>query len=76
MLLWAGVGFSSVIINTVNAVGILRGVNILQDPLTMIATGVFGSLNSVGLWLAFLPPAGYARRVRGGSAPQETTGPL
>lgn len=69
MLLWAAVGLSSVTINVVNASGLLRGINILQDPLTMIATGVFGSLNSLWLWLAFLPPAGYARRVRGGSAP-------
>jgi hypothetical protein len=73
MLLWGGVGLSSVVINSFNALGILRGINVLQDPLTMIATGVFGSLNAIGLWLAFLPPEGYARRVRGGSAPGGAT---
>jgi hypothetical protein len=67
VFLWALVGTSSVLINTVNVAGILRGINVLQDPVTMLATGVLGSLNSVALWLAFLPPEAYARWIRRGA---------
>lgn len=72
LVLWACVGISSTLINASNAVAVLRGLNVLQDPATMIATGVLGSVNSVALWLAFLPPASYAARVRRG-APGPTT---
>jgi hypothetical protein len=68
VLLWALVGASSVLINAVNVAGLLRGVNVLQDPLTMLATGVLGSFNSVALWLAFLPPEAYARWIRRGAS--------
>jgi hypothetical protein len=73
MLLLGGVGLSSVVINSFNALGTLRGIDVLHDPTTMIVTGVFGSLNAIGLWLAFLPPEGYVRRVRGESAPGAAT---
>jgi len=67
VLLWALVGTSSVLINAVNVAALLRDINVLQDPLTMLTTGLLGSFNSVALWLAFLPPEGYARWVRGGA---------
>lgn len=63
-LLWALVGLSTTIINAVNASASLRGLNVLLDPTTMIATGGLGLFNAVALWLAFLPPAAYARRIR------------
>jgi hypothetical protein len=64
VLLWGLVGVSSTAINLANAIAALRGVNVLADPLTMLATGSLGAWNAVALWLAFLPPAAYARRVR------------
>jgi hypothetical protein len=64
VLLWGLVGVSSTAINLANAVAALRGVNVLADPVTMLATGSLGAWNAVALWLAFLPPASYARWVR------------
>jgi hypothetical protein len=65
MLLWGLVGVSSTTINLQNAFAIVRGIDTLSDPASMLTTAFLGSFNAVALWLAFLPPAAYARRVRG-----------
>jgi hypothetical protein len=67
-LLWGLVGVSTMGINFANAWTALRGVNVLQDPFAMAATGCLGLFNAVAMWLAFLPPEAYVRRVRGASA--------
>jgi hypothetical protein len=68
VLLWGLVGLSSTAINLANAATALRGVNVLADPATMLVTGTFGAFNAVALWLAFLPPEAYARRIRARAA--------
>jgi hypothetical protein len=68
VFLWGLVGLSSTIINVNNVVAIVRGVNTMVDPGTALTTAVLGCFNAVALFLAFLPPAGYARWVRGGRA--------
>ena len=55
--LWGVVGVSTVVIDGINFVPGWRGVNVLQDPVTMIGTGVLGLVNAIALWLAFAPPA-------------------
>jgi hypothetical protein len=67
VLLWGAVGLSTTVINLANGVASWRGVNVLQDPATMLVTGVFGSFNAIALWLAFLPPERYVRLVRRGA---------
>jgi hypothetical protein len=64
MLLWGLVGISTTAINFANAGAALRGLNVLRDPPTMIATGLLGVFNALCLWLAFLPPERWARTVR------------
>jgi hypothetical protein len=67
VFLWGLVGLSSTIINTNNILAIVRGVNTMADPGTALVTAVMGCFNAGALFLAFLPPAGYARWVRGGA---------
>lgn len=62
--LWGITGISSCCINFVSARSALTGFNVLDDATTMIVTGVLGTINTVCLFLAFLPPAWYAARVR------------
>jgi hypothetical protein len=62
--LWGMTGFSSFCINFVSARTALTGINVLDDAPTMIVTGVLGTINTVCLFLAFLPPAWYAARIR------------
>jgi hypothetical protein len=72
VLLWGLVGVSSTIINVNNILAIVRGVNTMMDPGTALVTAVLGCFNAAALFLAFLPPASYARWVRGGAAPPTT----
>jgi hypothetical protein len=67
VLLWGLVGVSSTIINANNILAIVRGVNTMMDPGTALVTAVLGCFNAAALFLAFLPTAGYARWIRGGS---------
>jgi hypothetical protein len=67
VLLWGLVGLSSTIINANNILAIARGVNTMADPGTALVTAVMGCFNAAALYLAFLPPAGYARWVRQGT---------
>ena len=62
--LWAMTGCSSVLINVANAWTSLAEVSFVDDPLTMTLTGVLGLMNAAFLFLAFLPPASYAARIR------------
>ena len=64
MLLWGLVGLSTVVINFVNALTAWRGLNMLQDPLTLLVTGVLGMSNALALALAFATPERYAAGVR------------
>jgi len=73
ILLWGLVGLSSTIINVNNVLAILRGVNTMLDPGTALVTATFGCFNAAALFLAFLPPASYARWVRGGGEAQGTS---
>lgn len=66
MLLWGLVGISSTVLNVVTSFAIARAVNLMTDPVTMLTTAVLGSFNAAALWIAFVPPARYARWVRGG----------
>ena len=68
VLLWGLVGVSSTIINANNILAIVRGVNTMMDPGTALVTAVLGCFNAAALFFAFLPPASYARWVRGGEA--------
>lgn len=74
VLLWGLVGLSSTIINANNILAIVRGVNTMTDPGTALVTAVLGCFNAGALFLAFLPPAGYARWVRGGDAAPAAAG--
>jgi hypothetical protein len=69
MLLWGLVGISSVVINGVNALTAVRGLNMLQDPVTLLVTGVLGIANALALALAFAAPPSYAAWIRS-RAPQ------
>jgi hypothetical protein len=62
--LWGVTGISSCCINFVSGRTALTGVNVLDDAPTMIFTGILGSTNTLCLFLAFLPPAWYAARIR------------
>jgi hypothetical protein len=68
VLLWGLVGLSSTIINVNNIFAILRGINTVTDPGTALTTATLGCFNALALFLAFLPPAGYARWVRNSGA--------
>ncbi|HVH06872.1 MAG TPA: hypothetical protein VNE71_12825 [Myxococcota bacterium] len=62
--LWAMTGCASVLINVANVWTSLAEISFVDDPLTMIATGVLGLINAACLFLAFLPPTSYAARIR------------
>jgi hypothetical protein len=65
LLLWGLVGLSTVAINFVNGLAAVRGLNMLQDPVTLLVTGVLGLANALALALAFLTPERYAAWIRG-----------
>jgi hypothetical protein len=63
--LWALVSIGSVVINTVGTVmGVQAGGNALDDELLVIVTGSIGMIDSVGIYLAFLPPRRYEAWIR------------
>jgi hypothetical protein len=66
--LWGLTGLSSFCINGVSVRTVLTGINVLDDATTMIVTGILGTTNTVCLFLAFLPPAWYAARIRRGAS--------
>ena len=74
VLLWGLVGLSSTIINVNNVFATMRGINTVTDPGTALVTATLGCFNALALFLAFLPPAGYARWVRGGAAAAPAAG--
>jgi hypothetical protein len=63
-LLWAVFGASATLICAGSAVGLLRGVYSGASDEMKIVTGVFGVVGSGAMYLAFVPPAWYLRRVR------------
>ena len=68
MLLWGLVGVSSVAINFQNGLAAARGLNMLQDPVTLLVTGVLGIANALALGLAFAAPPSYAAWIRSRAA--------
>ena len=63
--LWALVSIGSVVINTFGTVmGVRAGANAMDDELVVIVTGAIGMIDSVGIYLAFLPPRRYEAWIR------------
>lgn len=67
-LLWALFGLSATVINAVSAVNLARGVYAGASDEMKVVTGVFGLVAAAGMYLAFVPPAWYLRRMQGGAA--------
>jgi hypothetical protein len=50
-----------------NAVGVILGCNLSTSPVVLVPTGVLCLVASVAVYLAFVPPAWYLARIRGGA---------
>jgi len=64
-LLWGVACSSSVVVNIMNLVVALRGLNIMDNPTALVGSSLMGVLASVLLIFAFLPPAWYMSFVAG-----------
>jgi hypothetical protein len=67
MLLWGLFGAGSLCINLVGLAATLRGVDPAGDAFTVAASSALSLVVTVALWLAFLPPESFVRRVRRGA---------
>lgn len=61
--LWSlGIG-SALAINTMTLVCRLAGVNVMTATAPQLVIAILGTVAAVSVWVAFLPPAGYRRRL-------------
>lgn len=63
-LLWGVFGLAASGINVASAIGNAIGADPSTSPLVLVPMGVLGAVASVAMYLAFLPPASYAERIR------------
>ncbi|MFI5217236.1 MAG: hypothetical protein ACHQ3O_11900 [Candidatus Limnocylindria bacterium] len=64
VLLWAIASLSSVIVSTTSTIAGFLGINFAATAFGAAVTALLGLISAGAMWLAFLPPAGYLRRVR------------
>jgi len=59
MWLWAMMSFATVAGSAVNALFLVRGIDVLARPEALFVTSLTGLAQGVFLWLTFLPPRAY-----------------
>lgn len=64
-LLWAVFGASAFLINAASGVALAMGVHGNNSPGVQLATGLFGVVGAMSMYLACVPPSWYLARVRG-----------
>lgn len=73
--LWAISASGVVVAFAVFAAGLLAGLDVTASPLVLASTSIAGCATGISLWLAFLPPAAYLRRLRAGARGGATRDP-
>jgi hypothetical protein len=68
MLLWGVFTGGSVVTSLVSAVDGLLGFDPGQHAPSIVVVSAIGIASTVALWLAFLPPQAWVRRIRGGAS--------
>jgi hypothetical protein len=68
MLLWGVFTGGSFVVNVVNVVDAALGFDAGQHPPSIAVAAVLGIVSTAALWLAFLPPEAWIRRIRGAAA--------
>jgi len=63
-LLWGFFGVCATGINATSFIGNAIGADPAHSPLVLVPMGVLGAIASVAMYLAFLPPASYLKRIR------------
>jgi hypothetical protein len=68
VLLWGIASLASTIVGTTSTIAGFLGVNFAATVLGAAVIAPLGLISAVAMWLAFLPPAAYLRRVQARAA--------